>query len=508
MPRSYPQTILNETVVPRTFLGPLILSSCCQLVRFLCLPIFDIATKPLLVQFLARFVLLAFNLVGWIRVAIAVDHRYNNRDKMGKSGIGTWLLLITASQFHIPFYSSRMLPNTFALAVVLQAYGFWMRGKIDLAAACIVFATAIFRCDILLLLGSTGLSWLLLRQLTIGRALTVGILTGIVSLALTVPFDSLMWQRPLWPEGEVFYFNTILGKSSDWGTSPWHWYFTSALPKSMLLTLLLVPLSVIRLPEALSFWERRIRQSSLSGSASTVHPNWIDTECLPFLVPILGFVVLYSNLGHKEMRFIFPALPILNLAAAATMARLVGLAFPSKEKRPAIISRLAFVCGVMCVVLTMAGNLAFVAVSRWNYPGGDGLLGLVKHIQKQVEVTDITNTHVRVHVDVASAMSGVSLFGQRAAESLVPTVHWTFDKGGYESENSVVDDYGVFTHILSEKLAEFPSDFVVIESIPGSPRLDIKRLQVQTTPTIYVLEKKEFWQKQEQEVAKPTQVES
>jgi hypothetical protein len=61
----------------------------------------------------------------------------------------------------------------------------------------------------------------------------------IVILALTIIVDSLFWQRQLWPEGDVLYFNTLLNKSKNWGVSPWHWYLSAAIPKTM--TIALVP---------------------------------------------------------------------------------------------------------------------------------------------------------------------------------------------------------------------------------------------------------------------------
>jgi alpha-1,6-mannosyltransferase len=471
------------------------------------------------VQFLARFCLLLFNLLGWIRLARAIDR--TTKQKLAPEKLiltrGTWLLLITACQFHIPFYASRMLPNTFAMVVVLQSYACWVDGQIRSAAALLVWGTAVFRCDLLLLLGSIGLSWLLLRQLGLVEALMIGIVTGVAALLLTVPLDSLLWQRLLWPEGEVFYFNTILGKSKEWGTSPWYWYFTSAIPKAMLLTLLLLPLATFRFAELLVTWERNLRRSwndrSITANNSNIGmvtlpslSNFVDTTWLPFLLPILGFVVLYSFLGHKEIRFIFPALPILNLVAALGMSKLNRLAFSSNDltkkddncdaKSFSWIARIGFGCCILCMLASLGGSLAFVAVSRWNYPGGDALMVLVRQIQHQQQLSDValaaTTTTIKVHIDVASAMSGVSLFGQRAAHALsLPSVKWEFVKDGYETDRSVdANGWRDFTHLLTEEPSRMKSyGFQVIQTVPGRPILSLRERRILTEDVIFVMER-------------------
>ena len=469
-------------VVPRTFAGPFLLATLCHVTRWICLPFFDLyTTDPMKVQFFVRLLLLLFSTHGWIRFAKAADHKLSSSRF---PHVGAWLLLVTACQFHIPFYASRMLPNSFALVVVLHSYTAWVLGDVPVSASLMVFGTAIFRCDLLLLLGCTGLCWLICKQLTIIRALKIGIGTGVVSLMCTVPVDSLLWQRFLWPEGEVFYYNTILGKSSNWGTSAWHWYFSSALPKGMLLTAVLVPFSFLCIPEILVYYERSWRY----GTSGSVRPKMVDPAIFQYLIPTLGFVILYSFLGHKETRFIFPAIPILNFAAAVGLSRLQFSCSSNKEKKVTWIGRLVFACGIFAIVATFVGSIAFVLVSSLNYPGGDALQRLTEIArEKSSDMVNNDSETISVHVDVAAAMSGVSLFGQRALQHRFPGNHWEVLKGGYEHENDF-HDFSGFQYILTEK-AYLSPQHKQVAAIRGNPLIDFRRMRITTSDSIYILER-------------------
>jgi len=104
----------------------------------------------------------------------------------------------------------------------------------------------------------------------------------------------------MWPELYVLYYNTVLNKSHEWGTSPWYWYFLAAIPKSVTVAIpfLLVGL-VYRTKGAL-----------------------LDMDIVDVVSPAVIFVGLYSLLPHKELRFIFPALTLFNLGGAMGLAKM------------------------------------------------------------------------------------------------------------------------------------------------------------------------------------------
>ena len=103
-----------------------------------------------------------------------------------------------------------------------------------------VIAGVIFRSEVALLLLSQLSILLLQSQVSVQSVIPAGVLGAIFALTVSVPIDSLFWQRLIWPELAGFYYNAIQGKSADWGTSPFTYYFANSLPRLLLNPLILL----------------------------------------------------------------------------------------------------------------------------------------------------------------------------------------------------------------------------------------------------------------------------
>lgn len=212
-------------------------------------------------------------------------------------------------QFHPLFYSSRPLPNTFALVLTNFAYGYWMQRKWGYTISLLAVATIIFRCDIILFAFGLIVVDLVQLKLPIMKLFIYGSLTSVIAITLTILIDSHFWDFWVWPEFQVLHMNTVQNKSHEWGVSPWYWYFAMAIPKSVTIA---YPLAIFAL-----FYKPKT--------------SFIDWGIVEILSPAVIFVGLYSFLPHKELRFIFPALTVFNLAGAMGMAKIFKKMSSSKS---------------------------------------------------------------------------------------------------------------------------------------------------------------------------------
>eukprot|EP00092_Neocalanus_flemingeri_P013136 GFUD01014155.1.p1 GENE.GFUD01014155.1~~GFUD01014155.1.p1 ORF type:complete len:506 (-),score=179.88 GFUD01014155.1:83-1600(-) len=425
-------------VVPRTFLGPL----CVAIISF---PLTSLVTllggSKFIHQLIVRAVLTCLVLGSFRVYRSAVRNRFGTQ-------VSTWLTLLTMSQFHFLFYSSRPLPNTMALVPVLLSLSFWLNSNPTMFIFTAASSILIFRGELAMFLGAVLLMELVVGKVSLLRVLVVGLVSLLVWIPLTVAVDSFFWGRLLWPEAEVMYFNLVLNKSSDWGVQPLLWYFYSALPRALGSSLLLLPLAPI-----------------------------LDRRTIILLFPCITFISLYSLLPHKELRFIIYTFPVLNTAAGATAARL----WINRSKSS--LSRLISLALLGHLVLNLLASSTLLYVSSLNYPGGQAIRTL-----HQLEVS--TTPHLSVHLDVLACQTGVTRFTQEVPD-------WVYDK----TEDLSDEELGRFSHLVvagqhryTLHLKHFLKTHKFIGQVDSFSGLrfnytNFPPVEVESKPALYILKK-------------------
>ncbi|ODA76568.1 hypothetical protein RJ55_07838 [Drechmeria coniospora] len=354
-------------VVPRTFLGAVMLSGISQ--PFTWLAGFEHA------QFIVRAILGSFNALCLLVFRSGLANSY------GRGVANLWAVMIV-TQFHVVYYATRTLPNMFAFGLSTLAFAFLLprsdprQGRVRLkqAIGLLVFATAIFRSELAIFLAVLGLEFLVSKRMTLRELVTTFLGSFVAALAMSIPVDSYFWQKPVWPELWGFYYNAILGSSSDWGVSPWHYYFTSALPR-LLLSVSSIPLIMLAL------W--------LPGTSR---------QARPLVLPSLLYIAIYSFQPHKEARFIFYVIPPLTGAAA------LGANYIFARESKSSFYTFGKLCITLSIMASAAGSVAMLLLSSLSYPGGDAVAQLFA-----IANADPT---AFVHADVLTCMTGLTRFGQ------------------------------------------------------------------------------------------------
>ena len=285
---------------------------------------------------------------------------------------------------------------------------------------------------------------------------------GIVGLLLTVSIDTFFWQSRtlLWPELAGFISNIFPAEgslgASAWGTSPWHWYFTSAL-----LRLLINPLLLILIP-----W-------GFATNYSTLAPSLID-----LLTPPLTYTAIYSFLPHKETRFLFPIIPPVTAALALIASR------ATIRMERSIIHRLTtYILLTTTLISTYISHGLLLPLSAQTYPGGAAISSL-----HAVSLNYRPQAQIRVHLTNLALQTGVTHFLDTPSSALhdrplfvlpgspdgrKPTLapktraRWIYDKSDNATEFLMPAFWAQFDYVVVEDPARVIGPWDVVDKVPG-----------------------------------------
>lgn len=460
-------------VVPRTFIGPLVLS-------LLSLPFkmfFNLSSFVCL--HLIRIVLGSLTILSLLSIRISLSIRYT-------SLTATFFSLIMATQFHILFYASRTLPNVFALILTnfsladrlcAHPYRNSYRSITLMSIAC-----ALFRSELCIYIFFILLVDIAVGHLQFLKTIAIGIAVAVSTALTSIGVDSYFWQRFCYPELEVFHFNVVLNKSSAWGTLPFRWYFTNALPRALGGSFVLALIEVVSSYQEMGVW----------------------------LSPAILFVCVYSILPHKELRFIFYVFPVLNAAAAVAMERAfrevrAGI-FTRFEKKNADVhrtksNRWTVVRVLKCLMLggltittllASAGQTVIASIaSGGNYPSGYAMRAMHRiennvYAQKGLCANN-SEAVARVHIDVDSAMNGITQFVQSGHQSDADCPKWVYSK----TEDVESIDWTQFTHLITSLPSVEGFEVIHVENIFSG--IAWKQRKMRWEPHTFVLRKHDIF---------------
>lgn len=236
-------------------------------------------------------------------------------------------------------------------------------------------------------------------------------------------------------------FNIVEKQSSNWGISPWHFYFTSALPR-----LLFNPFVYqICLPFTLSI-------------------SILRRQALDILLPNLIFLAIYSFQPHKEWRFIIYVVPPILAVASA------GASWIWTRQAKSFVYRVLSLALIASTLASFVASFGMLAVSRLNYPGAEAL--------NRLHVLAGNDTGViKVHMDTLACMTGVTRFMERAPPVLgdAQGVFWVYDKT--EEEEKLLDPlfWERFDYVLAERPERVIGSWQLLNTVEGYAGVAIMR---------------------------------
>jgi phosphatidylinositol glycan class B len=223
-------------------------------------------------------------------------------DKHFEAGTRKWFLLFYASQWFLNYSLSRTLINsleTVLASVALLLYPKQRRSANNWAYVLCLTLCFCMRPTAAVMWGPLVASHLLrlLKDGDLVKQLFAKMIPVAAATMTTIfAVDSFLYGRLVFVPWNFFKWNVLHDVGSHYGTHPWHWYLTSALPV-MATGVGLIPLAV------------GLGRALFNPRLALLSWTLVWTVCVFSLIP------------HKEMRFLLPLLPLACCFAASGMGR-------------------------------------------------------------------------------------------------------------------------------------------------------------------------------------------
>ncbi|KAK4227556.1 Alg9-like mannosyltransferase family-domain-containing protein [Podospora fimiseda] len=196
------------------------------------------------------------------------------------------------------------------------------------------------------------------------------ILCGVSVLAISVISDRLYFGFWAFPPYQWLYFNISKSLAVFYGTMPWHYYLSQGIP---LLTTTFLPFALVGLYKA----------TSSSKTFTADQSNILKTLSFTLLI----MISVLSLIAHKEVRFIYPLLPILHILAAPYITSFFTVPTKPENKSEAAITlrhKLSLV-NLLSLNLLLAGYL-----SVFHQPAPILVLTFLRNEFERIHPTSLT----------------------------------------------------------------------------------------------------------------------
>lgn len=254
-------------------------------------------------------VMLLPKVFGGVVAAVADVHVYRFALRiLGSEMIARWALLLSVTSAWNWFMATRSFSNSLEAALTAVALAYWPWGRTgDLGDA--LYATVPAALSVVVR-PSNGAIWAVLACQHVADTHRVRFLVwagcvGVAVVGACAAVDHLVYNAWVFPWLNFLRFNVTLNLLVFYGTAPWHFYLTQALP---LLTMGTLPAVVFG----------------------------VNRHTRPLAVVVAVVVALYLFIPHKEFRFLYPLVPLLLYIGAIGFAQLQCSRFSRYTSRVAI----------------------------------------------------------------------------------------------------------------------------------------------------------------------------